>query len=174
MVPEIETARLRLRAPKASDLDEHAAMLADPVVVRHLGGAPHAREEAWRKMLAATACWTMLGYGYWAVERKEDGRYIGLIGFADFKRDLTPSIEGLPELGWILGSHAHGHGYASEAVEAALRWADETLEGEEIVAIIDHANAGSIRVAEKARFTVREEAQYRTAPILLFRRTRSA
>jgi RimJ/RimL family protein N-acetyltransferase len=173
MVPSIETARLRLRALDAKDLDEHAAILADPVVVRHLGGTPHAREEAWRRMLAAAACWAMLGYGYWAVERKEDGRYLGLIGFADFKRDLTPSIEGLPEIGWILGAHAHGQGYASEAVAAAIEWADEALEAREIVAIIDHANAGSIRVAEKAGFTVREEAQYRTAPILLFRRIAS-
>jgi RimJ/RimL family protein N-acetyltransferase len=174
MVPEIETARLRLRALKATDLEEHAAILADPTVVRHLGGTPHAREEAWRRMLSAAACWPMLGYGYWAVERRQDGRYLGLIGFADFKRDLTPPIEGLPEMGWILGSHAHGQGYASEAVAAALRWADETLRAREIVAIIDHANAGSIRVAEKAGFAVREEAQYRTAPILLFRRIRSA
>jgi RimJ/RimL family protein N-acetyltransferase len=174
MVPEIETARLRLRAFKASDLDEQAAILADPAVVRHLGGHPHSREEAWRRMLSAAACWTLLGYGYWAVERKEDGRYLGLIGFADFKRDLTPRIEGLPEMGWILATHAHGQGYASEAVAAALRWADETLEAGEIVAIIDHANAGSIRVAEKAGFAVREEARYRTEPILLFRRIRAA
>jgi RimJ/RimL family protein N-acetyltransferase len=174
MVPIIETARLRLRAFQASDLDEHAAILADPAVVRHLGGNPHSREESWRRMLAAAACWAMLGYGYWAVEQKEDGRYLGLIGFADFKRDLTPSIEGLPEMGWILGAHAHGQGYASEAVAAALAWADEALEAKEIVAIIDHANAGSIRVAEKAGFAVREEAQYRAAPILLFRRIRTA
>ncbi len=125
-------------------------------------------------MLAAAACWTMFGYGYWAVERKEDGLYLGLIGFADFKRDLMPSIEGFPEMGWILGAHAHGQGYASEAVAAALHWADETLGAREIVAIIDHANAGSIRVAEKAGFAVREEAHYRAEPILLFRRIRSA
>jgi RimJ/RimL family protein N-acetyltransferase len=174
MVPVIETARLRLRALDASDLDEHAAILADPVVVRHLSGNLHSREESWRRMLCGAACWTVLGYGYWAVERQEDGRYLGLVGFADFKRDVTPSIEGLPEMGWILGSHAHGQGYASEAVAAALMWADARLEAREIVAIIDHANAGSIRVAEKAGFTVREEAQYGTAPILLFRRVRAA
>lgn len=149
-------------------------MLADPVVLRHLGGNLHSREEAWRKMLGATACWMVFGYGYWAVERKQDGRYLGIIGFGDFKRDLTPSIEGLPEIGWILGSHAHGQGYASEAVAAALSWGDQTLEAKEIVAIIDHANAGSIRVAEKAGFTIREEARYGTAPILLFRRIKSA
>ena len=173
MVPVIETARLRLRALSESDLDSHAAILGDPAVVRYLGGHTHSREESWRRMLAASACWAMLGYGYWAVEPKEGGRYLGLLGFADFKRDMTPSIEGLPEMGWILGPHAQGRGFASEAAAAALAWCDENLKAREVVAIIDHANAGSIRVAEKAGFAHREEAMYNGQPILLFRRRKA-
>ena len=83
---------------------------------------------------------------------------------------MTPSIEGLPEMGWIFSPHAHGKGYATEAVQAALAWADETLKAPMIPAIIDPANAPSIRVAERCGFAEREEATYRGAPILLFRR----
>jgi len=115
--------------------------------------------------------WALLGYGFWVAERNVDGAYLGQIGFADFKRDMIPSIEGLPEMGWIFAPEAQGQGYCSEAVALALRWADQALGGAEIVAIIDHANAASIRVAEKAGFSVREEARYRDAPILLFRRS---
>ena len=101
MVPLIETARLRLREIREDDLDRHASMLGDPEVVRFLGGATLSREESWRKMLAGRAVWEMLGYGYWSVERREDGAYVGQLGFADFKRDLTPSIEGAPEAGYV-------------------------------------------------------------------------
>jgi RimJ/RimL family protein N-acetyltransferase len=112
----------------------------------------------------------LLGYGYWVAERRDDGAYLGQIGFADFKRDMIPSIEGMPEMGWIMASHAQGQGYATEAVLAALDWADEALGGGEIAAIISHENAASIRIAEKGGFNGREEAVYKGEPILLFRR----
>ena len=114
----------------------------------------------------------MLGYGYWAVEAKGEGRMIGHVGFGDFKRDMQPSIEGVPEMGWVFAPEAQGQGYASEAVAGALVWADARLEAREITAIISHGNDASVRVAEKAGFNVREEATYRGEPILLFRRPR--
>jgi RimJ/RimL family protein N-acetyltransferase len=95
---------------------------------------------------------------------------IGHVGLADFKRDMTPSIEGEPEMGWVFAREAQGHGYASEAVEAGLKWADGQLAGRDIVAIIDPANAASIKVAEKAGFQNEIAGRYRDAPILLFRR----
>ncbi|MBV9932095.1 MAG: GNAT family N-acetyltransferase [Alphaproteobacteria bacterium] len=168
--PTLETERLRLRPFRASDLDAQAAAMGDPTVVRHLGGHPFSREETWRKMLAAPGLWVMLGFGYWAVERREDGAYCGQVGFADFKRDLSPSIEGTPEMGWIFAPQMHGRGYATEACLGALAWLDGALPGREATAIISHANAASIRVAEKSGFSVREEALYRGEPILLFRR----
>jgi RimJ/RimL family protein N-acetyltransferase len=170
VVPIVETARLRLRAFTEKDLDPWAKVMADEAVVRHLGGQPFAREDTWRRLLMSTGLWAMFGYGYWAVERKEDGLLIGQAGFADFKRDLQPSIEGLPEMGWIFAPEAHGQGYASETVAAGLAWADEALKGQEIPAIIDPLNAPSIRVAQRAGFDGPEEATYKGEPILLFRR----
>jgi RimJ/RimL family protein N-acetyltransferase len=168
--PVIETPRLRLRGFRASDLDPQWASMSDPNVVRFLGGLPQSREETWRKILGSPGLWALLGYGYWVVESREDGAYLGQIGFADFKRDMTPGIEGLPEMGWIMAPQAQGRGYATEAVLAALQWADEALGGGETVAIISHDNAASIRIAEKAGFSHREEAVYKGEPILLFRR----
>ena len=170
--PVLETARLRLRNYRAGDLEEEAQTLGDPEVARFLGGKTLSREEAWRKLLCGPGLWALVGYGYWAVERKSDGRLIGKAGFADFKREMTPSIEGIPEIGWIFSPHAQGQGYATEAVAAALKWSDEVLKADEVTAIIDHANAASIRVAEKNGFSDREEASYRGEPILLFRRKR--
>jgi RimJ/RimL family protein N-acetyltransferase len=168
--PVLETPRLRLRGFRESDLDAQAAAMADRGVVRHLGGTPFSREDSWRKILGSPGLWLLLGYGYWVAERRGDGAYLGQIGFADFKRDMVPNIEGVPEMGWIFAPHAQGQGFASEAVAAALEWADKALAGREIVAIISHANAPSIRLAEKAGFGGREEALYKSEPILLFRR----
>jgi RimJ/RimL family protein N-acetyltransferase len=168
--PIVETPRLRLRGFRASDLDPQAQAMSHPEVVRHLGGSPMSREDTWRKILASPGLWALLGYGYWVAERREDGAYLGQVGFADFKRDMSPAIEGIPEMGWIMAPQAQSQGYATEAVLGALAWADRALGRREIVAIISHGNGASIRVAEKGGFSVREEAVYKGEPILLFRR----
>lgn len=167
--PTLETERLRLRAHRLEDFEPIFAMVGDGAVMRHISGA-QPREDAWRRVLAAPGCWALLGFGYWVVERRCDGVMLGQTGLGDFKRDMVPSIEGLPELGYVFAGHAHGQGYASEAVAAVLGWADRVLRPAQIVAIIDHDNAPSIRVAERAGFDVREEAVYKGEQILLFRR----
>jgi RimJ/RimL family protein N-acetyltransferase len=174
LVPTLETERLRLREFRESDLDRWAAVMADPVTVRYVGGKAHTREETWRRLLTSSGLWAMYGYGYWAAERKADGVLVGHIGFADFKRDMTPSIEGLPEAGWIFAPDAHGQGFAREALEAVLGWADDALAGQQIVAIIEAGNARSIRLAERCGFSSREQATYKGDPVLLLRRSAAA
>lgn len=168
--PTLETARLILRPFRVEDLEPIAAAATDAEAVRFLGGTVATREETWRKLATIPGMWALLGYGYWIVERAGDGVVIGQAGFADFKRDMEPAIEGLPEMGWSFARHAWGQGYASEAVLAALRWIDAARAPREIVAIIDEQNLASIRVAEKAGFAQKETARYKSEPILLFRR----
>ena len=148
-------------------------MLADPPIVRFLGTAPLDREQSWRKLLQSPGLWALLGYGNWSVERSEDGAFLGLVGFADYKREIIPSLEGLPEMGWLFAADAHGQGYAAEAVTAALVWADEALRTPETVAIIHPDNAASIRLAERCGFARAEETHYRGNPTLIFRRRAS-
>jgi RimJ/RimL family protein N-acetyltransferase len=169
VAPLLETARLRLRAFRASDLELQAAILGDPDVMRFVGGEPANREETWRKMLGNPGLWEFLGYGYWAVERLDDGMLLGQVGFADYKRDVQPSIEGIPEVGWMFAPWAWGQGYATEAVSAALRWGDETLGGE-FVAVIDPRNEPSKRLARRLGFLDAGGTMYHEDPILLFRR----
>jgi len=170
MVPILETERLRLRIFCEDDLVVHAKTLGDPVVMRFLGGVPQTREETWRRMLAMVGSWSVFGFGYWAVERISDGAFLGQMGFADYRRAMVPSLHDMPEMGWVFAPDAHGQGYAQEAGRAALSWADRALPGREIVAIIDHGNEASIRLAEKLGFSSVEEALYKDGTILLFRR----
>ncbi|HEX8257865.1 MAG TPA: GNAT family N-acetyltransferase [Allosphingosinicella sp.] len=169
-VPVLETERLILRAPGADDLDASTAMWSNPDVVRHIGGTAFTREEVWSRILRARGLWAMLGYGYWAVYERASGRFVGDVGFADFHRALQPSIEGVPEMGWVLDPWCHGRGYASEAVRAALDWAEQTLPAPEYACIIDPANAPSIGVALKFGFQQIAATEYKGGPTLVFRR----
>src|ERR1700692_4018723 len=117
-VPVLETERLKLRAHRLDDFVNCAAMARDAPVTRFVGGKPLSEEEAWTKFLRYAGHWSLLGFGYWAVQEKSSGNFVGEIGFADYKRELEPSLKGEPEIGWVLASAAHGKGYAPEEVPA--------------------------------------------------------
>lgn len=168
--PTVETERLRLRAHRLRDFDAVATMWGSEDVYRHIGGKPSTREESWARMVRLPGLWALLGYGYWVVEEKATGVFVGEVGFADFKRDLTPSIEGEPEHGWVLAPHAQGKGYATEAVQASLRWLADNTSWRRTSCIIAPENAASIRVAEKAGYREIARTTYKTAPTIVYRR----
>ena len=168
--PPIETERLKLRHFRFDDLDAFASTMADPQVVRHLGGEVNDREDAWRRLLTGAGSWSLIGIGTWAVERRSDSRLIGHVGFFDFQRDMNPSIAGEPEMGWIFNPSAQGQGFATEAGKAALDWFDRTHAPASIPAIIALENAPSMRLAERLGFERQLDATYRKEPIALFRR----
>lgn len=167
-VPVIETARLRLRAHAVDDYADCKAVWSDPRVVRYIGGTPNSGEEVWKRMLQCLGLWSLLGYGYWAVEERSSGMYIGDIGFADFRRPLELSIDGMLECGWVLAPHAHGKGYATEAVTAIIAWARQHFADRRVVCIISPENVASIRVADKVGFSLWRETLYGDQPILVF------
>ena len=166
----IETERLRLRAHRADDFDACLAIWSDPEVIRYIGGRPFTAEAVWDRLLRYAGSWSLLGYGYWAVEEKDSGRYIGDIGFADLKRDIEPSLHGMLEFGWVLAPHAHGKGYASEVVSAVTAWGQAHVGDHRAVCIISPDNLASIRVAEKAGFRRWQETTYHGSPTLVFTR----
>ncbi len=125
--PVLTTARLRLRPHVLADYDAACAMWADPIVTQFIGGKPSTPQQTWARLLTYVGHWQVLGFGYWAIESKATGVFIGEIGFADFHRDIIPAMRGVPELGFALASSEHGNGYATEAVGAVLSWGDEHL-----------------------------------------------
>jgi RimJ/RimL family protein N-acetyltransferase len=168
----LETARLRMRPPRLSDFPASFEMWSSPVVVRYVSGQPSTREEAWARMLRKSGCWSLLGYGPWTVERLDTGDFVGEVGMFEFQRDIEPDFGGRPEVGWMLTPAAHGAGFATEAVRAALAWADEHLQAPGTVCITSPANAASIAVAGKCGFRQAGTAIYKKETTLLFERPR--
>jgi len=189
-VPMIETARLRLRGHRPEDFADSAALWADPVVTRFIGGRPLSEEEVWARLLRYVGHWAWMGFGYWAVEEKDTGAFVGEIGFADWKREIEPSLRGIPELGWVLATRHHGKGYATESVLAAIAWGESHLASAttsaglahssvsitpqlrpfRMVCIIDPENARSLRVAEKCGFKEILRTSYKGDPTIFLAR----
>ncbi|HLM67263.1 MAG TPA: GNAT family N-acetyltransferase [Longimicrobium sp.] len=170
--PVLQTERLILRGHTLADFDECAAVWADPLVTRYIGGRPFTEEESWARVLRYGGMWPLLGYGYWAVRERDTGRYVGDVGLADFHRDVAPPLGHVPEAGWVLATWAHGRGFGTEAVRAVLAWSDAHLDAPRTVCIIALENAGSLRVAQKCGFGERERATYKGDEIVILERPR--
>jgi RimJ/RimL family protein N-acetyltransferase len=169
-IPVLNAERLRMRGHRLDDFSACAEMWADPVVTRHIGGKPFTKEEVWARLLRYAGHWALMGFGYWAIEEKATGSFVGELGFADFKRDIEPPLDGMPELGWALASRAHGKGYATEAVRAVVAWGDRHFAAAPTVCIIHPDNLASIRVAEKCGYRESRRTTYKGHPTILFTR----
>ena len=169
-IPVLETERLILRGHRLTDFEACVAMWGDEGVTRFIGGKPFTQEETWSRLLRYAGHWAHLGFGFWAIEEKASGAFMGELGFAEFKRDIKPPLTGMPEAGWALASAAQGKGYAREALGAALAWGDAHFSGRTVCCIISPQNAPSIRVAEKCGFREAARTTYKGSPTIIFKR----
>ncbi|PZN92266.1 MAG: GNAT family N-acetyltransferase [Alphaproteobacteria bacterium] len=137
----IETPRLFIRNWRDSDREPFAAMNADPAVREHLGPIQsRAETDAVIDRLVAVAA--DHGHTFWAVERREDARFLGFCGLKIAPENI-PGIEGAIEIGWRLARDAWGAGYAREAAAACLDWGFANLPDDRIIAITTPGNVRS-------------------------------
>lgn len=141
---KIETPRLILRKiDPERDFDEWAYAMADENTVRYLGVKPMSRAEAWRSMAMAIGHWEIRGYGFFSLEHKETGEWIGRVG------PWNPEGWPAPEIGWTISPRHLRKGYALEAAEASLEFAFNTLGWPRVIHVILQGNEPSIALARK-------------------------
>jgi RimJ/RimL family protein N-acetyltransferase len=163
-IPILTTERLRLRAFRESDVDDYAALHADPEVLRYLGAGPEPwdRGRSWRHLAFLMGHWKLGGSGMWAVEQRETGAFLGMVGFAE--------PEGWPgfELAWILARRFWGSGYATEGARAALDHAFTAWQKGRVISLIHPENRASIRVAERLGETLQSRMRHLGREMLCF------
>ncbi len=149
-------------------------MWADPVMVRYIRPAPFTEEETWARMLRYVGHWALLGYGFWVIEDKLSGEYLGEAGFLNFHRDTEPPrVINVPEAGWAFRAESHGRGYASETVAAIVAWGDSHFDTP-TACIIDQKNLASVRVAEKNGYRASRLITYRGEELMMYTRERKS
>ncbi len=158
--------RLVMAPHVVADFPDLARMWADPQVVRFLGGKPQSDEESWARLMRYAGSWVLLGYGFWAVRRRDSGAYLGSVGFLDAHRTGIESFDGDPEIGWSLNIVAQRQGFATEAVRAALNWGEGRFR--RAVAMINTDNFASIAVAARCGFAQFSSGRYKDEPMGLW------
>ncbi len=140
-IPVLETDRLILRAHRENDIAAEKAFF-DTDASKFVGG-PLPAHRAWRTVAMMMGHWALRGFGFWALEEKATGAYVGRAGlwFPDGWMER--------EIGWTLMNDATGKGYATEAADAARSYAYDILGWDTAISQIDPKNDGSKGVARR-------------------------
>ncbi len=148
--PHLTTPRLLLRRWAPSDLAPFAALNADREVIGHIR-APMTTSESNAFAHRIEQRFAADGFGLWALEVRETGDFVGFAGLArqTFEAPFNRSIE----VGWRLARPSWGHGYATEGGGAALDFAFDVLELDEVVSITTARNVRSQAVMRRLGMT---------------------
>lgn len=143
-IPTVKTPRLLLRPWAPEDADAWFNILQEDGILRYFpdpNPPPRAKADAY--ILRQLANWNERGCGHWAVITPSDGQIIGWSGL-EYLSEL-----GETEVAYLLSKRVWGHGYASEAARAALRFGFETAGLESIIGLVHPDNIASISVLQK-------------------------
>jgi len=143
---ELETKRLKLRQWKDQDYLPFAKLNADPNVMEFFPSVltnieSDALANKMKTLIAEK------GWGFWAVEEKSTGLFVGTLGLHEPTDPLpfTPCVE----IGWRFLHEYWGKGYAVEAGKEVLKFAFDVLELEELVSFTSVKNKRSYLLMER-------------------------
>ena len=142
----LTTPRLVLRAWHLRDRLPFFEMSQDEEVMRYFPKLL-SRVESDAQIEKMQALIEEKGWGFWAIERRDDGAFIGLTGLHEKEADFPNGP--LVEVGWRVARRFWRQGYALEAASAALRCAFESLNLEEVYAFTVLNNTPSRRLMRR-------------------------
>jgi len=142
----LPSPRLCFRRPAASDAEAIFSRYAgDSEVTTYLGWPRHRTVEQSRAFVAwSDGEWERAGVGPLLIESREDRRLLGSTG-------LMMDGPSSAAVGYLLARDAWGHGYATEALQAMVAWADERSIAH-LYALCHPDHPATIRVLEKNGF----------------------
>jgi RimJ/RimL family protein N-acetyltransferase len=158
MVPRLTTDRLLLREFRLADFEAFAANAMDPVARQYISPVAD-RRTAWREFTSMMGQWTITSAGWWGIELRDTGEFVGMVGA--FIREHAPHDL---ELGWSIYRAFWRRGIASEAAKAARDWAFTARNAPRVVAHIASGNAASIRVSENLGMRYDREVDFYGGP----------
>lgn len=128
----------------SADLDDMAALLGDPEVMRFYP-RPKTRDEARDWIAWNQDLYRKHGFGLWFVTLRDEGDFVGDCGLTFQMVDQKIEVE----VGYHVRPDMQGKGYATEAALACRDFARDQLGLRRLIAIIHPLNRASQRVAEK-------------------------
>ena len=153
-----ETDRLRLREWAEADIEPFYAVMNNPEVMRYLGGLQTPAQ--WRQVTDRLFAFQRdMGFTFWIVEQRDDGRLLGWCGLKQINYPDAPN-PGDMEIGWRYRADAWGTGVAKEAAMASLDLAFDRFHAPFVVAVTTTENRGSWGLMERLGMTYQPDLDF--------------
>lgn len=162
----VSTARLDLVVPEPQDCEPLVELWSDPETMRFIGdGSAWDRDKISQRIDRAIRMHRDRGMTFWTLIERDTGSVIGQGGLVPIEFN-GPEVE----LGYRLGKHSWGKGYATEIAEASAKFGFETLGLNKLVAVTHQDNLASRRVLIKTGFVEEGESDiYYGVPTIVHR-----
>ncbi len=138
----LETEHLFLRESVPEDAEDFCKIYQEPAITQYMESLAESKvsnPDYFRQY--AKYVYDFYEFGIWTVILKETGQVIGRVGFS-----MREEFE-LPQLGYVIGAPWQGRGFAKEACEGVLKYAQEELGFEQIQVLIQTHNIPSLNLA---------------------------
>ncbi len=141
----LDTERLRLRTIEVDDAAFYYELVNDPTWLEFIGDKGIRSIEDARTAIidGPRAMQQRCGHSLYVMERKSDGRRLGLCGL--IQRDALPAAD----IGYAVRPEFFGQGYTHEAAVAVLAYARERLGMKRVLGLTNPDNAKSIGLLRK-------------------------
>lgn len=144
LAPVVETARLTLRPPVASDRDAWIALHRDPRTYWHAPHAMAASDEAAEEFFEATRKhWDERGFGFWVARDREAGDVVGVGGLKQIPGEGGAFLN----LYYRLAFDHQGRGLGKEMSRTSAAHAVEFLPQIPVRALVKEINTPSVKTA---------------------------
>lgn len=147
---KLETQRLILRDWQESDVDSYMILATDvgyncfSIPGRFLVNTP---DEAKERIQKSIDLFAERKLGKFPIFLKDTGEFIGTCGMEPYELD-GPQVE----LSYRLCLKYWGHGFATEAAAAVLKYGFDDLDMKRIIAMVIPQNRSSVRILEQLGF----------------------
>lgn len=167
-----ETKRCLIREICMDDMEALFAIYEEPHMTDYMEPLYPWEEELAYEQAYIDNMYRFYEYGMWVVIEKSTGKLIGRAGLEhreypadedcgqtgtydgrDTAKDIKPRVVMELEMGYAIAASYQNKGYATEACQAILAYAEEYLDYPRINCLIEKENTASIRLAEKLGFT---------------------
>lgn len=139
----LTTDRLTLRLPTGADFDLYRRFFDETTGDGYFYGGPLRPDQASVRLAADIGHWQMKGFGKFVIEQRDSGGTVGGCGIVHW--DGWPSHE----LTWWLMGDQRGKGFATEAANAVLHFAFDTLGWAQVETHIRDTNTAAARLVQR-------------------------